>query len=168
MTNFNSYIGTNPTHTLTFFGNEWFSNSDTTSASVTYNFGSLVGVDALALWNEESSGIGTLNLYGSADGSLFTLLGTYNPFDNPLADYPAEVFSFTPTLLQYVRFDMSNCPQPEPGSFPSCAIGEVAFRTANVAASVPEPGTWAMMLLGFGAVGYSMRRRRRSELPQIA
>lgn len=27
--------------------------------------------------------------------------------------------------------------------------------------AVPEPGTWAMMLLGFGAIGYSMRRRRR-------
>jgi hypothetical protein len=25
---------------------------------------------------------------------------------------------------------------------------------------VPEPATWAMMMLGFGAVGYSMRRRR--------
>jgi PEP-CTERM motif-containing protein len=28
--------------------------------------------------------------------------------------------------------------------------------------SVPEPGTWAMMLLGFGAIGLSMRRRRRT------
>jgi hypothetical protein len=26
---------------------------------------------------------------------------------------------------------------------------------------VPEPGTWAMMLLGFGAVGFALRRRRR-------
>ena len=35
--------------------------------------------------------------------------------------------------------------------------------------SVPEPGTWAMMLLGFGAAGAAMRRRRRfAMLPQIA
>jgi hypothetical protein len=27
---------------------------------------------------------------------------------------------------------------------------------------VPEPATWAMMLLGFGAIGYSMRRRKVS------
>ncbi|GAA4712082.1 PEPxxWA-CTERM sorting domain-containing protein [Sphingomonas lutea] len=27
--------------------------------------------------------------------------------------------------------------------------------------SVPEPATWAMMLLGFGAIGYRIRRRRR-------
>ena len=30
--------------------------------------------------------------------------------------------------------------------------------------AVPEPGTWAMMLLGFGAVGYSLRRRKRPAL----
>jgi len=28
---------------------------------------------------------------------------------------------------------------------------------------VPEPGTWATMLLGFGLVGWMMRRRRRTE-----
>lgn len=35
---------------------------------------------------------------------------------------------------------------------------------------VPEPATWAMMLLGFGATGFAMRRRRRvnGELLQIA
>ena len=33
---------------------------------------------------------------------------------------------------------------------------------------VPEPATWAMMLLGFGAAGYAMRRRRKASIPQIA
>lgn len=28
----------------------------------------------------------------------------------------------------------------------------------------PEPGTWAMMLLGFGAIGFGLRRQRRSVL----
>ena len=42
-------------------------------------------------------------------------------------------------------------------------------NTGNVGAtlvttpSVPEPATWAMMLVGFGATGVAMRRRRRSQ-----
>jgi len=39
--------------------------------------------------------------------------------------------------------------------------------TANIAldtaSAVPEPGTWAMMLLGFGAMGAAMRSRRRQK-----
>jgi hypothetical protein len=35
-----------------------------------------------------------------------------------------------------------------------------ASGPGTVMGAVPEPATWAMMLLGFGAVGYSMRRRK--------
>ncbi|MES2903826.1 MAG: PEPxxWA-CTERM sorting domain-containing protein [Pseudomonadota bacterium] len=34
---------------------------------------------------------------------------------------------------------------------------------ATVLPAVPEPATWAMMLIGFAGVGYSMRRRRRAD-----
>jgi len=34
--------------------------------------------------------------------------------------------------------------------------------------AVPEPATWAMMLLGFGAIGFAMRRRRTPVLAQAA
>lgn len=34
--------------------------------------------------------------------------------------------------------------------------------------AVPEPATWAMMLLGFGAIGMASRRRRKPVLAQIA
>lgn len=34
--------------------------------------------------------------------------------------------------------------------------------------AVPEPATWAMMLLGFGAVGWQLRRRRNPVLAQAA
>ena len=41
-------------------------------------------------------------------------------------------------------------------------FGLTGFRH-DVASAVPEPGTWAMMLLGFGLVGTMVRRRRRAE-----
>jgi PEP-CTERM motif len=31
--------------------------------------------------------------------------------------------------------------------------------------AVPEPSTWAMMLLGFGAVGFAMRKRKQTKPP---
>lgn len=37
----------------------------------------------------------------------------------------------------------------------------------SVAPSVPEPATWAMMLAGFGAIGFAMRRRRAHQ-PRVS
>lgn len=39
--------------------------------------------------------------------------------------------------------------------------------TVTPTPAVPEPATWAMMMLGFGVVGYSLRRRSVA-LPQVA
>lgn len=39
---------------------------------------------------------------------------------------------------------------------------------SSVAYAVPEPATWAMMLIGFGAIGLTMRRRRKPVLAQLA
>jgi hypothetical protein len=38
----------------------------------------------------------------------------------------------------------------------------VLYKTTTVpTTAVPEPATWAMMLLGFGAIGFAARRRRK-------
>lgn len=168
VTNFDSYVATNPQHNFIFSGNEWFANAGSTSASVTYDLGAILGINALALWNEDVSGIGTLNLFSSTDGILFAALLGVNPADGlNNVNYGPQVFGFGATNARFVRFDMTNCPQ-QPAGYESCAIGEVAFRTAATGA-VPEPGTWAMMLLGFGGIGYSLRRRRKTDtLAQFA
>ena len=41
------------------------------------------------------------------------------------------------------------------------ALDNVSVTAVNGA--VPEPATWAMMLIGFGAMGVSLRRRRRTQ-----
>jgi hypothetical protein len=159
VTNFNAYIAGNPRHTAFFGGNEFFGNDETTALTVTYDLGSVQSIDALALWNEETSGIGVFDLLASTDGVTFTaLLSGVTPFDNPVnsvPDYGAEVFTFGLTSARYFQIAASDCPQPDPGDFPGCAIGEVAFR----AGVIPEPGVWALMIVGFGLTGFAMRRR---------
>jgi hypothetical protein len=162
-TDFDAYVlGT--THSIYFTlagtGYEWFGESSTTTATVTYDLGSVKSFDRVALWNEESSGIGLLDLLTSLDGVTYTSLASgLIPTDNSTFDYAADVFKVG-TTARYVRFDMRNCPQLIPGptgTFPACAIGEVAFRSS---ADVPEP---AMLgLLGLGLVGLVGSRRRKA------
>ncbi len=45
-------------------------------------------------------------------------------------------------------------------SLTSIVSGSSTLRISSVAAAVPEPATWAMMLVGFGGIGVAMRRRR--------
>jgi hypothetical protein len=42
--------------------------------------------------------------------------------------------------------------------------GNLTFQVV----AVPEPATWTMLVLGFGAVGFVMRRRRRPTMAQLA
>ena len=38
----------------------------------------------------------------------------------------------------------------------------IRIGAVNPTGAVPEPSTWGMMLLGFGAIGFSMRRSRKA------
>lgn len=157
VTDFAGYLATNPTHTILRLRFEWFSE-EVPAASVTCDLGAVSRIAALALWNEESPGIGRLDLAVSGDGVAFAPLASgLAPFDNPFADYPAEIFAFAPTAFRFIRFDMSNCPQPNPGSFAGCAIGEVAFERLDDLAGVPGPA--ALGVFGLGLLGLAVLRR---------
>jgi hypothetical protein len=55
---------------------------------------------------------------------------------------------------------------PRQGGFRNDQVADFAPDGSNFnGVSVPEPATWAMMILGFGGIGSVLRRRR---LPQAA
>lgn len=58
---------------------------------------------------------------------------------------------------------------PLPSNMPAGTTALTISARSDIESGVPEPATWAMMLIGFGGIGMAMRRRRASDrLPQIA
>jgi PEP-CTERM motif len=65
---------------------------------------------------------------------------------------------WTVTLAQPVAFSSLIFETGDGG--PSPTFGDFAFVQATFAPAVPEPATWAMMILGFMGVGFMAYRRR--------
>lgn len=104
------------------------------------------------------------------------LIWTANPFANGASQ--ASVLSMFPASFASYVTTNSSSPRPlasggqrsnawiiEAGGVDSLIDG---FKIGQLTASaVPEPGTWAMMILGFGMVGASMRSRRKLSSIQV-
>jgi hypothetical protein len=88
-------------------------------------------------------------------------------------EYTANGLGFPTTdgnqnVSQYVQFATSAGETISSLSF-SNSVPMDAFETANYSVTaVPEPATWAMMMVGFGMVGAAARYRRRSTIAAIA
>jgi hypothetical protein len=50
--------------------------------------------------------------------------------------------------------------QVQNGTTYSSGAGTLGFSLSDVAPAVPEPSTWAMMILGFAGIGFMAYRRR--------
>jgi hypothetical protein len=78
-------------------------------------------------------------------------------------DPATETWQLDPTFLAagtHTVFVNGNLGTSGNGSY----VGNI-----NITTPVPEPATWAMMIIGFGAVGAGMRRsRKRPALAQLA
>jgi choice-of-anchor C domain-containing protein len=89
---------------------------------------------------------GTVNVGGSDQVFSYALA---NDRSNMQWDLRSLVFQAQgPTTLRFGADDSS-------GGFYGLALDNISIS------AIPEPATWAMTVLGFGAVGFAMRRRTR-------
>jgi hypothetical protein len=105
---------------------------------------------------------------GPRDSGIYTLgssLGTsgLQTFSiAPGAPYAAQFFDYVATTTGATTLTFASQTNDSPGYW-GPIIDNVRVEDMTVPAAVPEPATWAMMLVGFGAVGSSLRRRRPIE-----
>jgi hypothetical protein len=122
-------------------------------------------------------------------GSLQSYLGISGTPNNPIGAYilPSGATGWAVYQASLSNITLTGSPNDAytlllgqglaTGSYILAYIGNPATgnfdATANSGAireigGVPEPATWAMMLLGFGGIGVAMRRRRKVALAQLA
>ena len=156
VTDFDAYVAKKPRHTGAL-NTEWFSSSDSRSAQLLFDFGREVTINKLAIWDEDASS----QLSMSISTPLLGLVRTFSPTESDGQPYAGgEVFAFKPITTRYLTLDITGCGQRTGnGTVRYCGLGEMIFADGS-AAPVPEPTTWALMILGFGAVGATVRRRR--------
>lgn len=110
-----------------------------------------------------------VNNYGTAlatfNGSLFNVIaGSGSNSINITFDISPVVRSGTAFNTNY----NATLSGSSVGAFGSATITGGTGILRGVSPAVPEPGTWALMLLGFGAIGVSMRRRQVGAIAQMA
>ena len=106
-------------------------------------------------------------LWGSVDA--YNLLEFLDTGGNVIASFtgndifnPANGNQTDPNLNPVVRFDITGDDVANLNALRFSSTSN-AFETDNFTINaVPEPATWALMLLGFGAIGFGMRRRRET------
>ena len=161
-----SFLATEATTAIQFSGYQKYSFEYVTDISVTLSGGAnlLGGAWTLAAASQGSYA-GTMYDGSSIPGLWFGgfVPGEFDTFSQTLATTPGAQYD--------VAFTFFNPSVPPP-------VANAAFRTfeatlpssqflvsapnARLVPSVPEPSTWAMILIGFAAVGFAGYRRGRS------
>ncbi len=128
---------------------------DVTLGGTLYSAGTIFGVDSGSLF--------ALNLAAPSLSSIGFTAGASETFD----------FASDGTLWGQNAGTFNVIDSTTFASLPDgpSAGGLFAFGMAiapSISGAVPEPSTWAMMLLGFGAIGFSLRRRKSGILVHTA
>jgi hypothetical protein len=138
--------------------------------------GTSPGVIDLTTFATTLGPINTLSfLWGSVDS--YNTLEFLDAFDNVLGTFtgddvnnPANGDQSNPATNRVVFFSLTDGAENSFRKLRLTSIGQNAFEIDNIAINpaVPEPATWALMILGFAGIGVALRRRSRPTLAQIA
>jgi hypothetical protein len=108
-----------------------------------------IGFDVIHVPKHSSVGLS----YDSTDSDSHTLTSNLGAFIGT----GSLAYNFVSTsLFSMIGFDGTLALNPLIGGSAQLTYD----YTPNAAGAVPEPASWAMMMLGFGAIGGAMRRRR--------
>jgi len=179
--------GTAFTTSLTNSNELLVSNGDSVDYKVTFAPGqaltltNVFGLFQIGLISPNNIGItgnasSTLRLFDTSGNTIVTLL--VNGFTSTQANIVGDTFGnigvpISGTLggFEFINpnISLTGTNQPLNGQVLSMSVTGGSFQLTSVAA-VPEPATWAMMLVGFFGIGATLRyrRRRTSTLSQIA
>jgi hypothetical protein len=161
VTDFDTYVALKPLHA--FDTGEWQSTGPRTSAKVTFDLGAVMEFSGFAFWNEDATSLQAMIMSAPVGGGY---AGTGNLFESRVVGqaYGPTVQRHQFIKSRYVSFELFGC-NAAGAAASGCGLGEVAFNSATPApAGVPEPATWAMMILGFLGTGTAIRRRRQAEV----
>ncbi len=104
----------------------------------------------------------TLRLYGlGGDGTTLNLLGFVGTI--PSGAGVGVGTSFVSTLIAPFTYNLQFNPSTASYStffFTGNNDTRDGYRINSITTAIPEPATWAMMLLGFGLIGSTLRRSR--------
>ncbi|MFJ5445464.1 PEP-CTERM sorting domain-containing protein [Methylobacillus methanolivorans] len=129
----------------------------------------LYGTAAIAFTDNtiasDISSIAFQGIINNFSGSDFGLTLSYNGGNQAIAGTLVNfVDTSTAADYYYYTWDLSNLSTPISSYTLNFNIGfsqSLAFQVDQVAA-VPEPSTYAMLMLGLGAVGFAARRRKQA------
>jgi len=164
---------------LIFTGNSSFSGNTSTSGPLNVNFGSFSVSDPSFFVGNENYNGDVFKLHvdftapagASPDPFNFSanLTGTLNWLSGGtlVIDFgPAQTFTYTGGSFKLAINDVNLSTSFFDSNDSANLTG--TFSNITTIAPVPEPSTWAMMILGFCGVGFMAYRRRSQVSPLIA
>jgi hypothetical protein len=152
VTDFTTYTATTVHTGNTIAAPSGFTGTSGEPQTITFNFSGPTTIGSIAIW--AINNVGSITQFSlSGDGGA--IAGVFNAAaDNGTGIDPAQDFFFAPQLTSKITMTVLNTAG---GTALIPGLGAVAFGSGG---AIPEPTSWALMLVGFGGVGAAMRRRR--------